>query len=237
MGVVHRAGISIFSHSIYPRLGGAGTSFRNGGNRSAGVSSCTVAGGRPGTGRCRRWPKHPDTMHGRPAPATTPTWGGGAARSRRAFSTGSARRRPRLAGSRLRDRRAVGRDPVARHAPKSLISIDPSEGFVATARANVPDARAAFQVGDAQALTQETDSRDVIVSGAGPQLRSRQAKGARRDEARRPPRRNGRRSTSGTIPAAASSSCAPSGPRRRRSIPPRATSPRTGAFRSARRTD
>ena len=53
---------------------------------------------------------------------------------------------------------------LSHDAPKSLISIDPSEGFVATARANVPDERAVFQVGDAQALTQETDSRDVIVS-------------------------------------------------------------------------
>lgn len=48
--------------------------------------------------------------------------------------------------------------------PKSLISIDPSEGFVAKARENVPDGRAAFQVGDAQALTLETSTRDVIVS-------------------------------------------------------------------------
>ena len=34
---------------------------------------------------------------------------------------------------------------LSKNAPKSLISIDPSEGFVATARANVPDARAAFR--------------------------------------------------------------------------------------------
>jgi len=50
-------------------------------------------------------------------------------------------------------------------APKSLVSIDPSEGFVATARANVPDERAEFQVGDAQALTFDAASRDVVVSG------------------------------------------------------------------------
>lgn len=48
--------------------------------------------------------------------------------------------------------------------PKSLIAIDPSEGFLAKARANVTDKRATFQLGDAQALTVETDSRDMIVS-------------------------------------------------------------------------
>jgi ubiquinone/menaquinone biosynthesis C-methylase UbiE len=53
---------------------------------------------------------------------------------------------------------------LARGHPKSLISIDPSEGFIAKARANVPDARAEFQVGDAQALAAETASKDVVVS-------------------------------------------------------------------------
>lgn len=49
-------------------------------------------------------------------------------------------------------------------SPKSLVAIDPSEGFIATARKNVPDGRAEFRVGDAQALPLETASRDVIVS-------------------------------------------------------------------------
>jgi SAM-dependent methyltransferase len=48
--------------------------------------------------------------------------------------------------------------------PNSLVSIDPSEGFVTKARANVPDGRAEFQVGDAQTLNMQTASRDVIVS-------------------------------------------------------------------------
>jgi ubiquinone/menaquinone biosynthesis C-methylase UbiE len=48
--------------------------------------------------------------------------------------------------------------------PRSLISIDPSDGFVAVARATVPDPRAEFKVGDAQALDQETASRDIVVS-------------------------------------------------------------------------
>src|SRR6185312_7004542 len=42
---------------------------------------------------------------------------------------------------------------LERCRPKSVISIDQSEGFVAKARANIPDARVEFQVGDAQALT------------------------------------------------------------------------------------
>ena len=53
---------------------------------------------------------------------------------------------------------------VARCNPKNLISIDPSEGFLAKARVNVPDGRATFQVGDAQSLTLPSASRDVIVS-------------------------------------------------------------------------
>jgi SAM-dependent methyltransferase len=53
---------------------------------------------------------------------------------------------------------------LTRYAPKSLICIDPSEGFVAKARADVPDARVAFQVGDAQNLTAASGSKDIIVS-------------------------------------------------------------------------
>lgn len=49
--------------------------------------------------------------------------------------------------------------------PKSLIGIDPSESFVAVARAMVPDPRATFQRGNALALAMETASRDVVVSG------------------------------------------------------------------------
>ena len=53
---------------------------------------------------------------------------------------------------------------LAQGNPRSLVGIDPSEGFVATARANVPDGRAAFQVGDALALAVQTASKDAIVS-------------------------------------------------------------------------
>lgn len=53
---------------------------------------------------------------------------------------------------------------LARCNPKSLISVDSSEGFVGAARATVPDRRAEFQVGDARALALATASRDVIAS-------------------------------------------------------------------------
>ena len=49
--------------------------------------------------------------------------------------------------------------------PKNLISIDPSEGFIATARASIEDPRVEFEVGDAQSLALDAASRDVIVSG------------------------------------------------------------------------
>lgn len=53
---------------------------------------------------------------------------------------------------------------LARCEPRSLLSIDPSEGFLATARANVTDARVTFQVGDVQALPVPDASRDVVAS-------------------------------------------------------------------------
>ena len=54
---------------------------------------------------------------------------------------------------------------LARCSPKTLLAIDPSAGFVETARTNVPDERAVFRLGDAQALPAEADSFDVIASG------------------------------------------------------------------------
>ncbi len=53
---------------------------------------------------------------------------------------------------------------LARCDPESLVAIDASEGFLAKARANVPDQRADFRQGDAQALPAETASRDAVVS-------------------------------------------------------------------------
>ncbi len=49
--------------------------------------------------------------------------------------------------------------------PKSVKGIDRSDGFVAYARAQTPDARATFETGDATALPVETGAYDVAVSG------------------------------------------------------------------------
>lgn len=53
---------------------------------------------------------------------------------------------------------------LARCDPESLIAIDASEGFLAKARASVPDQRVEFRQGDAQALGLESASRDAVVS-------------------------------------------------------------------------
>jgi SAM-dependent methyltransferase len=53
---------------------------------------------------------------------------------------------------------------LERFNPASLVGVDPSEGFLQKARANVADERVTFLVGDAQALPVETDSRDAVVS-------------------------------------------------------------------------
>jgi SAM-dependent methyltransferase len=53
---------------------------------------------------------------------------------------------------------------LARCDPESLVAIDPSENFLAKARTGVPDPRADFRQGDAQAIDVETASRDVAVS-------------------------------------------------------------------------
>jgi SAM-dependent methyltransferase len=52
-----------------------------------------------------------------------------------------------------------------RARPARLLALDPSEGFVATARANTTDSRAEFRTGDAQALDLPDASCDVVVSG------------------------------------------------------------------------
>jgi SAM-dependent methyltransferase len=53
---------------------------------------------------------------------------------------------------------------LAQCDPASLIGIDPSEDFVATSRAMLPDPRAQFATGDASALAMESASRDVVLS-------------------------------------------------------------------------
>jgi SAM-dependent methyltransferase len=54
---------------------------------------------------------------------------------------------------------------LERCQPKSLVAIDPSDGFLAKARESVRDDRLAFHVGDGQALPLESGSCDVVVSG------------------------------------------------------------------------
>jgi SAM-dependent methyltransferase len=50
-------------------------------------------------------------------------------------------------------------------SPASVVGVDPSPAFLASARAHVPDDRAAFRAGDAQALPLDDASVDVAVSG------------------------------------------------------------------------
>jgi len=49
--------------------------------------------------------------------------------------------------------------------PRSLVAIDPSEGFLATARKRVPHSAVSFLQGDAQGIALGAASVDVIVSG------------------------------------------------------------------------
>jgi SAM-dependent methyltransferase len=53
---------------------------------------------------------------------------------------------------------------LARSSPRSVVGIDPSEGFVAHARATTSDPRARFEVGDAQKLPLADASVDVAAS-------------------------------------------------------------------------
>ena len=50
-------------------------------------------------------------------------------------------------------------------APSGVTGIDPSDAFVAYARAHVVDSRALFRVGDAQELPFDSDAFDIAVSG------------------------------------------------------------------------
>jgi SAM-dependent methyltransferase len=50
-------------------------------------------------------------------------------------------------------------------APASVLGVDPSPGFLASAATGVPDPRAAFALGDARGLPVADRSVDVVVSG------------------------------------------------------------------------
>lgn len=54
---------------------------------------------------------------------------------------------------------------LAQAAPQSVIGCDPSEGYLAYARAHTADPRASFLLADAQALSDAADAFDVAVSG------------------------------------------------------------------------
>ncbi len=49
--------------------------------------------------------------------------------------------------------------------PRSVIGVDPSEGFIAFAATDIPDARASFQSGDARAIPVQSTSVDYTVAG------------------------------------------------------------------------
>lgn len=49
--------------------------------------------------------------------------------------------------------------------PAEVVGVDPSEGFLATARHRVTDPRAAFHVGDARSLPLPDHAFDAVVSG------------------------------------------------------------------------
>ena len=51
------------------------------------------------------------------------------------------------------------------YAPRAVIGIDRSQGFLSVARRKIPDPRVRFQLSDAVALPLEADSCDVTVSG------------------------------------------------------------------------
>ena len=50
-------------------------------------------------------------------------------------------------------------------APAEIIGVDNSEGFLSHARARISDGRAAFEIGDAQALPFSDGAFDAVVSG------------------------------------------------------------------------
>jgi len=54
---------------------------------------------------------------------------------------------------------------LQRAAPASVLGIDPSDGFLETARRNSPDGRASFKSGDAQSLPVPDAGFDAAVSG------------------------------------------------------------------------
>lgn len=49
--------------------------------------------------------------------------------------------------------------------PKSLISLDPSQGFLEKARSTITDPRVDFRIGGGETLAVQSGTRDIVVSG------------------------------------------------------------------------
>jgi len=60
---------------------------------------------------------------------------------------------------------ALSRAVLGLASPAKVLGVDPSEGYVAYARAHIEDERARFDVGNAMALPHESGHFDVVVSG------------------------------------------------------------------------
>ncbi len=60
---------------------------------------------------------------------------------------------------------ALSQTILQQAAPRTVHGVDRSEAFLALAQQQVPDARARFETGDAQALPAETAAYDAVVSG------------------------------------------------------------------------
>jgi SAM-dependent methyltransferase len=60
---------------------------------------------------------------------------------------------------------ALTRTILERSNPRSVVGVEPSEGFLSHARATIDDARAEFRIGDALALPVVDAAFDVVVSG------------------------------------------------------------------------
>ena len=54
---------------------------------------------------------------------------------------------------------------LGRAEPRTVVGVDPSEGFLNTARSRVDDPRATFRIGDARSLPLPDRAFDVVVSG------------------------------------------------------------------------
>jgi len=83
---------------------------------------------------------------------TRPTWGAGAACSRRCTWRSPARRTASVVLDVGTGTGALAAALEAKLKTSEIVGIDPSEGFIGYAKRNARSPRAQFEVGDAQAL-------------------------------------------------------------------------------------